>query len=78
MLHTEHSEENQLELTRFKTDDDKLLKNPNLLNEDGTPVLTRLNNNSYFDGMGVQSFTSLPEPSRSMERKNDPSQIRIR
>ena len=69
LLHTEHSEENELDLTRFKTDDDKLLKNPNLLNEDGTPVLTRLNDKSYFDGMGVQSFTSLPEPSKAWRGK---------
>ncbi len=69
LLRTEHSEENELDLTGFKADNEKLLKNPNLLNEDGTPVLTRLNDQSYFDGMGEQSFTSLPEPSKAWRGK---------
>ncbi|MFZ0446869.1 MAG: glycosyl hydrolase family 28-related protein [Bacillus sp. (in: firmicutes)] len=69
LLRTEHSEENELDLTGFKADNEKLLKNPNLLNEDGTPVLTRLNDQSYFDGMGVQSFTSLPGPSKAWRGK---------
>ena len=69
LLRTEHSEENELDLTGFKADNEKLLKNSNLLNEDGTPVLTRLNDQSYFDGMGVQSFTSLPEPSKAWRGK---------
>lgn len=65
LLTVEHSEENRLDLTRFKTDQDSLEKNQGILNEDGTPVLTRYNEKSYFDGLGVQSFTTLPTPSEA-------------
>jgi hypothetical protein len=69
LIHTEHSEENRLDIRRLKSDNERLLENPGLLNEDGIPVLTRLNDESYFDGMGVQSFTSLPNPSEAWRGK---------
>ncbi|USK68320.1 glycoside hydrolase family 55 protein [Peribacillus asahii] len=69
LLAVEHSEENRLDLTRFKTDQDSLEKNQGILNENGTPVLTRYNDKSYFDGLGVQSFTTLPAPTEAWRGK---------
>ena len=69
LLDVQHSEENRLELTRFKTDQDSLTENQGILNEDGTPVLTRYNDKSYFDGLGVQSFKALPAPSKAWRGK---------
>lgn len=63
LLRTQDSTEGRLELTGFKSDKDELLQNQFLLNEDGTPVLTRMNDQSYFDGMGVYTATELPEAS---------------
>ncbi|MBM7579220.1 glycosyl hydrolase family 28-related protein [Jeotgalibacillus terrae] len=69
LLRTEDSTEGRLELTGFKTDQDELLQNQFLLNQDGTPVLTRLNDQSYFDGMGVYPAGALPEPSAAWRGK---------
>ncbi len=69
LLRTEHSKSNRLELTRLKSDKADLLENPGLFNEDGTPVLSRLNDKSYFDGLGVQSFSTLPDPNESWRGK---------
>ena len=62
-------DENRLALTQFKTNIDDLDLNMETLNEDGTPILTRLNDQSFFDGMGVQSFKSLPEPTEAWRGK---------
>lgn len=59
LLTVKHSEENHLDLIGFKTNQ-ALAINQGILNEDGTPVLTRYNDQSYFEGLGVQSITTLP------------------
>ncbi|TFE00018.1 glycosyl hydrolase family 28-related protein [Jeotgalibacillus sp. R-1-5s-1] len=69
LLRTEDSTGGRIELTGFKTDKEELLKNQYLLNEDQTPVLTRLNDRSYFDGIGIYSAEELPEPSESWRGK---------
>ncbi|MBM4764469.1 glycosyl hydrolase family 28-related protein [Bacillus sp. B15-48] len=69
LLYGENLEKSRLDLTRLETDHSVLLENSNLLNKNGIPVLTRLNDKSFFDGMGVQSFSSLPKPTEEWRGK---------